>query len=207
MIAISSFRPFPKCTPQIAQNQIRAFKSWLTAFERVIYLGAPCSELCSIITEFVPAEDRPSIRKMAYLASKMGTWVALINADIVISKPMMPLQSRMDQAGIKCAITRRYDLESGFITDWGLDCFLGTQEVWDLAYRMIPPDFKIGFGQWDSFLTTLFVTEFGRRCADVTSDRFCHHPQHESRLNPNWDGPGLRHRYATIHAWPTTILK
>lgn len=207
MVAITSHRPLDKCTPQIKANQLRAHKSWLTAFERVVYLGEPCLELCAISCEFVSAPDRPPIQQLCKVAAQMGTWVCLINSDIVVPKDMMQLQARMDQAGVKCAITRRYDLESGFIVDWGLDMFMGTQEVWKKAYGMVPPDFTIGRAQWDSWMLSFMVGEFGRKCADVTRERVCYHPNHGDRLDPNWQGKGLSHRYATVHHWPSTILR
>ncbi len=136
----------------------------------------------------------------------MGTWVCILNADIQITKPMEPLQQRMDAKGVKCAITRRYDVESGFIIDWGLDWFAGTQEVWEKAYKRIPPDFTISRGRWDSWMLSFMCAEFGRKCADVTRERFCYHPKHEDRLDPNWQGKGLTDKYANVHYWPTTIL-
>lgn len=177
------------------------------AFDHICYVGSYCEELSSILTEFVPGEDRPSIKHLCQLASQMGTWTALINADIVMSHKLKEVERRMDQQGIKCAVSHRFDLESGFIMDQGLDFFCGTQEVWKIVYGMIPSDFRIGFGAWDNLMIGAFVCQFGRRCADITREHLIYHPKHEDRLSPNWEGKGLSHKYVKQHYWPATILK
>lgn len=177
------------------------------AFERIVYAGDYCEELSGISCEFVPGEDRPTIQSLCKIAAQMGTWVAILNSDIVVSKSMAELEQRMDCVGAKCGITRRYDLDSGWIIDWGLDFFCGTQEVWAKAYRTIPKDFTLSRGQWDQWMKNFMVAEFGRKCCDLTRERFCFHKEHGDRLDPNWNGPGLDHKYSKIHYWPSTILR
>lgn len=207
MIAITSARPLDQCTPEIRENQLRAHRSWLTAFERMIYVGKSCDELSSILSEFVPGKDRPSIQSLCAIAAQMGTWACLINADIVISPKLKEVERRMDAQGIKCAVSQRYDLESGFVIDQGLDFFCAVPEVWESAARKIPKEFRIGFGAWDNWMLGFFVCEYGRKCADISRERCVFHPRHESRLSPNWEGKALEHKYVRQHFWPSMILR
>ncbi len=137
----------------------------------------------------------------------MGTWVCLINSDIVVPEKVKGVERRMTEQGIKCAISQRYDLESGFVIDQGLDAFFAVPEVWESAYKKIPPDFRIGFGAWDNFMLGHFVCEYGRKCADITREKLVGHPKHEDRKDPNWQGKGLDHKYIRQHFWPSTILR
>jgi hypothetical protein len=137
----------------------------------------------------------------------MGTWTAIINSDIVVAEKIKNRPIALEKVGCKCAISRRYDLDSGFVIDYGLDFFLGDQDVWESAYRKIPQDFRIGFGAWDNWMIGHFCNEFGRKCADITSQRCIFHPAHEDRLSPNWNGPGLDHKYIKRHYWPTTVIR
>lgn len=177
------------------------------AFERLIYVGSYCEEFSSILSEFVPGEDRPSIQSLCAIAMEMETWSCLINADIVVSPKLKEVERRMTAQGIKCAISQRYDLETGFVIDQGLDWFAGTPEVWKRIHSIIPDDFRISFGVWDLWMLNAFVAEFGRKCADVTRERLIMHPKHGERKSPNWQGKGLDHKYCKVHHWPSTILK
>lgn len=173
----------------------------------MIYVGEYSCELHSILSEFVPGKDRPSIQSLCAIAAQMGTWTALINADIVVPPKLKEVERRMTSQGIKCAVSQRYDLESGFVIDQGLDFFCAIPEAWKRIHQIIPPDFRIGFGQWDLFLLNAFVAEFGRKCADISRERICFHPKHGERKNPNWEGKGLDHKYSRFHYWPQTILR
>lgn len=206
MVAVTSHRPIDQCTPEIAKNQLRAHKSWIQAFERMIYVGRSCDELSSISSEFVPGEDRPSIKSLCAIAMEMGTWACLVNSDIVVSPKLKEVERRMTAQGVKCAISQRYDLDSGFVIDQGLDFFCGIPEVWKRIHGIIPPDFRIGFGAWDLWMLNAFVAEFGRKCADVTRTRCIFHPKHGDRLNPNWESPALQHKYCLVHHWPSTVI-
>lgn len=207
MVCVSSFRPFDKCTPAIAANQLRAHQSWIMAFERIIYVGKSCPELSSILSEFVPGEDRPSIQHLCKIAASVGTWAALVNSDIVISPKLKEVESRMNGQGLKCALSQRHDLESGFVIDQGLDFFAGVPEVWKAAAEQIPRDFRISFGQWDNWMLGHFVCGYGRKCADITREKIVYHPKHEDRLGPNWESPAQQHKYVKQHYWPSMILR
>lgn len=207
VIAITSHRPLDQCTKEIRENQLRAHRNWLTAFERMIYVGEYSSELHSILSEFVPAEDRPSIQSLCAIAAQMGTWTALINADIQVPPKIKEVERRMDAQGIKCAVSQRYDLESGFVIDQGLDFFCAVPSVWEAAAKKIPSEFRIGYGSWDNFMLGFFVCEYGRKCADISRERCVFHPRHNDRKNPNWEGKALEHKYIRQHFWPSMILR
>lgn len=177
------------------------------AFERIIYVGKSCPELSSILSEFVPGEDRPSIQHLCKIAASVGTWAALVNSDIVISPKLKEVEARMNAQGLKCALSQRHDLDSGFVIDQGLDFFVGVPEVWKAAAEQIPRDFRISFGQWDNWMLGHFVCGYGRKCADITREKIVYHPKHEDRLGPNWESPALQHRYCVQHYWPSMILK
>lgn len=178
----------------------------MTVFDRVIYLGEPCSELSSILTEFVPAGERPSIKTMCKLAASMGTWTAIINADIVVTPKLKSLECSMNGKGVVCGISGRYDLDSGFKIDQGLDFFVAIPNVWQQVTSRIPIDFRIGFGQWDNWMLNYLSLNYGRRCADLTPSRVIYHPKHEDRLDPNWKSEALKDKYTTTHNWPETTI-
>lgn len=203
MVLISSFRPFPRCTPAIAENQIRAFRSWLTVAERIVYVGDSCEELSSCLTEFVPFRGKPPIRILARIATQFPEWSALVNADIVLSPKTRHIESVMNQTNLMCATSYRVDLQTGYRIDMGLDAFFAKQEVWSGVASRIPDGFKIGQGQWDNWLLGYFVQNYGRRCADLTPIKLLAHPRHEDRDNPNWQVP--QDKYLK-HCWPTTII-
>jgi hypothetical protein len=206
MIAISSFRPFELCSPTIRHNQIRAFKSWMLAFERVIYLGTPCPELSGILSEFIPTEGKPSIKRICQIASSTGVWTAIINADIVVVPKLKQVELSMNHKGVECGVSERFDLDSGFKIDQGLDMFVAKPNVWSQAALRVPDDFTLGRTLWDNWMLGFMCVNFGRKCADFTPTKCVYHPKHEDRIDQNWESPSREDKYATTHYWPTTTI-
>lgn len=169
----------------------------------VVYLGSPCAELSSCLSRFIPCEGKPSIKKMASVASSMGTLSAIVNADIVLAPRTKTLDALFPQANLKCAVSYRMDLDSGFRVDFGLDAFFAQPDVWKAVAGSIDPGYAIGRIQWDNFVLGFFVQNYGRRCADLTPMKLLHHPKHESREDQNWQPP--KSRYLN-HVWPSTTI-
>ncbi len=205
MIAISSFRPFDKCNEQIKENQLRAFRSWLLPFNRIIYFGQATQELQSCKTEFVACEEKPTIKKMSRMAADVGDWVAIVNADIVVTEKIHQIEQRLNQLECECAISQRYDLDTGRVIDNGLDFFAAIPSVWSKLSVRIPEGFALGRIAWDSWVLGWMVANYGRKCADITPSKVCFHPRHEERVDQNWNAP-TNDKYLKTFFWPTMAV-
>lgn len=204
MIALSSFRPFDKCSHEIAQNQIRAFKSWLPAFDRIILFGQECPQLSSIKTEFVSSSGKPSIKELAQCAQSLDGWSAIINADIVVAK-IPEVEWKLNRHQCVCAMSHRYDLKSGMMLDNGLDFFAAKPQVWSALAKKVPSEMCLGRCLWDTWTMTWMAHEYGSGFADVTGMRFIFHPAHGDRLDQNWNAPN-EDFYLRNCKLPTTLL-
>lgn len=205
MIAISSFKPFSKCTDEIAQNQVKAFKSWLTVFERIVYFGDSCDALESCKTEFVPTSGKPSIRRLAIHAHLFGTWSAIINSDIIVSEKLKEVERKLNDLHCECAISKRWCTKQGTIIDNGLDFFCAVPEVWKRLAIRIPEEFTLGRIAWDQWTLGWMVANYGRKCADVSPASICWHPPHSGREDQNWDIP-TDDKYLKQFFWPTMYV-
>lgn len=205
MIAISSFKPFSKCTDEIAQNQVKAFKSWLPVFERIIFFGERCSELDSCKTEFVPCDSKPSIRRMAELASRFQGWVAILNSDIITNSKLREVERKLNDLHCECAISKRWCTKQGTIIDNGLDFFCAVPEVWKRLASRIPEEFTLGRIAWDQYVLGFFCKNYGRKCADLSPAKICWHPPHGGREDQNWDIP-VEDKLLKTFFWPTITV-
>lgn len=205
MVALSSFKPLEKCTDEIRQNQIKAFHSWVEAFDHIYYFGDPAEEVRSLKTTFIPSKGRPTIRSLVHLGSTLGVWGAIINADIVISPKIREVEWRLSQLQCECGLSRRYDQESQTVIDNGLDFFCATPKAWSAVAKVIPEEFRIGQILWDTWLLGYFSREFRHKCADLTRAKFVFHPKHGDREDQNLANPP-RDKYLNSFAWPQVSI-
>lgn len=206
MIAISSFKPFSKCTNEIKENQIKAFKSWLPVFDRVVYFGEPCDELYSCKTEFISTDvGKPSIKRLSECASQFGGWSSIINSDIIVTPKLKEVERKLNDLNCECAISKRWCTRQGSIVDNGLDFFCAVPEVWRKLAIRIPEEFTLGRIAWDQWTLSWLVSNYGRKCADVSPARICWHPPHSGREDQNWDIP-KDDKYLKQFFWPTMTV-
>lgn len=203
LICLSSFRPFDKCTHEIAENQKKAFRSWLTAFDRIILFGEPCSVLSSCLSQFVSCVGKPSIKAMASVAAGFEGWSCIVNADIVIDGPKLrEVQWKLHNRRCVCALSRRWDAQDQMIIDSGLDWFAARGEVWAHVARVIPESFCLGRILYDTWLCSFFSVEYRAKCGDCSRERFVWHPRHGERTDQNFDAP-TNDTYLKQPSWPT----
>ncbi len=203
MICVSSFRPFDKCTDEIRDNQLKAFKSWLTAFDHIVLFGAPCAELGSCKTEFVECECKPSIARLATVAAAFTGWSCIVNADIIIDGPRLAeVQWKLHHKRCQCALSRRWCTKEEQVIDSGLDWFAATSVVWAEVAKAIPDSFCLGRIMFDTWLASYFSIEHRGLCADCTEARFVWHPPHTGRIDQNFEVP-MSDKYLQQPYWPT----
>lgn len=191
MIAISSHRPLDQ-EPEIKRNQLLAKRTWEAAFSRIIYFGTIEPELSSGKTAFVPSEEFPRIKDMMEMAGKQRGFVAIVNADIVVTPEIKKLERLMMLRGKLCASSRRYHFDPN-TCDWkaaqlgldrGRDIFIARNDVWRDAARHVPNELRIGNSRWDAWATDWFRIRYNDSFLDFTNMRAIFHPNHESRRRP-----------------------
>jgi len=190
MIAISSHRKHGhhKCTYR--KNQIRAKESWEKYFEKIIYFGDVEPDLQSDKTFFIPCENWPFIRDMAREAGRQpSNYVAIINADIVVTQPFRNVEIIMRASSIRAASSRRRDLTKRVLldNDKGRDIFVCTPVVWRNVAKEIPACCRIGHQQWDSWMVAYLRTTLRNGFAEFTRIPCIYHPSHGMRQMPHAD--------------------
>lgn len=208
VIIASSFRPFDKCSPEIADNQVRAKLSWDKCAERVVYLNHPEPRLSGPHTVFIPTDGKPDIKSMAILLGSQPDWGCIANADIVLGSGIRRLLETLTLCEANCAVSKRYTLPEGGDTskatlveaDYGVDFFVAKPEVWRHVARKIPKDFKLGRIVWDTWLVCFFVTEYFWSCYDATPSRVVFHPKHGDREDQALKVP--KDPYLSKSLWP-----
>jgi len=190
MIAVTSHRPFKDCSPEIRRNQIRARESWEGQFDGIVYFGEEEKELDGKNVQFiVNVEQFPPIELMMKCASHLKDWVAIVNADIVVSQGLKVIQRELFTKGALCAMSRRFEFEredvnSGRMIDNGLDLFCATPSVWKLAAMMVPKNYRLGHCLWDTWTLGFMCTHYYAWLWDFTECRVIFHPKHEDRRRP-----------------------
>lgn len=216
MKIVSSHRPH-KNSEEFARNQTAANMSWRPIAERIYYLGNYEGDLAAPNVTFVESEQHPTIRRMAKLCSEVGLsrleWVALVNADIVLSPRIVDAIDELNARNGSCGMSLRYQFfvghnpqDTGSQTDLGIDFFIATKAIWAMVSKEVPEMFRIGHILFDTWLMSFFARWGGSACYDLTPQRLVFHPIHgdRNRVHPVSD-PG---DYYTTHiAWPKGRLR
>jgi hypothetical protein len=191
MIALSSFRPFSKCSPERCQQYVQSHASWDRVFDRIVYFNTMEPSLVSNKTGFIGGTDeRPKISLMAEHASLLKTWVAIINADITVLPKLIQVPMQLHHLHGVCAISRRFDAaDPSLPLDWGIDFFLATAEVWKTVAFQIPTVFTLGRVRFDTWLCSFFSRQYATQCFDLTPSKLIFHPTHEERIDQHVDEP------------------
>lgn len=205
MIAVSSFKPTEKCTPEVIYNQAAAAESWDDAFDKIIYVNPSPVAQCGKANYVDPEGERPTIKQLAELASKETGWVAILNADIFILPKMELLEKMLYKVGAACGVSRRWDPIQGRVIDGGLDFFCALPHVWGTVAERIPKEFTIGRIVWDTWMLNYMAKMYSGVFYDLTPWAFVYHPKHEGREDQNWDWPRDDKFLKTNH-WPKFTL-
>lgn len=202
LVAISSFRALDDSS-EIAENQLRAKRSWDLVFDRIILFGSYDKRMTSPTTVFAPGEDFPHISTMAWEASQQNVPVCILNADIVVAQH---LKSIVNQAWAKSALAmtsqrlefdpKTEDYFRAVVRDFGCDFFCAKPEIWRQVYKTIPSAYRIGAGGWDNWMLGYLSLTFPRRFFDITTLAPIFHPKHGDRIRPP-TGPAPEDRYIT----------
>lgn len=196
MIVLSSARRHER-SAEYAANQIRAVDSW-KLFSTVYYFGSYEAELKRDNVRWVKSEDWPTIKGMAEFASQMvGDLVAIINADIVVTEPILVVEHKLKALTIPAATSYRYEFDTNIQplypdlsaavrhqTDRGMDIFVATPQTWKLVAERIPEYLRIGHPTHDSWLCGFFCYNFGYGFRQFTEYRCVFHPKHVGRETP-----------------------
>lgn len=191
MTCVSSLRPRADCPIEIWTQQISALKSWSRVFSEILLFGKEDEEVSFVggieKVAFVGCLGRPEIKQLCALAAATGEWCCLLNADIIVGQSWTWVQQELKMSGMKCAISRRWEIppsgDTGHsnLKDLGLDFFCAEPDIWSAASKEIPEDFQIGRIMWDTWMLAFFMEQSGGKCADLTHARVVFHPQHGHR--------------------------
>lgn len=191
MTSVSSFRPF-KDSDEVARNQYRAKESWEEVFSEIIYFGAHEPALVSPKTFFVDSPDFPTIDLMITAASFCRGWVAILNADIVVSTMLGSVVAECIRKNVQAITSKRYEFEpdapnmdKAKVKDSGYDFFMADAKLWAGAATHVPSGYRIGHNRWDNWVLGYFNVICGKRFVDVTSRRCIFHPRHGERNQPH----------------------
>lgn len=191
LVAVSSFRALDD-SAEVAENQLRAKRSWDLVFDRIILFGEYDNRLASKITRFVPCDDFPTIASMVFEASHQPVPVCLLNADIVVAPNLKNLVNKAWAKGALAMTSQRLEFDPrtedffrARVVDLGADFFCAKPEVWKLAYKSIPAQFRIGHQQWDNWMLNFLWNTYRRRFVDITTLGPIFHPKHGARKMPH----------------------
>lgn len=208
MIALSSFRPH-NLSDEYRANQIRAKKSWDRVFEKVVYLANYEADLDSDKTSFLGYSGWPRINELAQVAAAQPSMVALVNADIVVTDPIVQVERKMVYTGIQAAVSRRFEFDASnpdftmaVIVDKGLDIFVTTPRMWKLVAAEIPENLRIGQIQFDTWLTGFFLVKLRNAFRDFSRFKCVFHPKHGGRDMPYNPTEPLKDRYSVAARLP-----
>lgn len=199
MIAISSARRH-ESNSEYAANQKRAAESW-KLFKSVYYFGSYEKDLTSDNTLYAKSSEWPTIKEMAHFASHIqGDLVALINADIVITEPILAVEKKLKELTMPASSSYRYEFDPNDYPDLskavrnkedrGMDVFIGTSETWKMVAQRIPDYLRFGHPTWDSWMCGFFCSTFGFGYRAFTDYRCIFHPKHGGRETPH--SPSIR---------------
>ena len=191
LVAVASFRALDECE-EVAANQLRAKKSWDLVFDRIILFGQFDKRLNSPVTEFVTCEDFPRISSMVWAAAHQSKPACILNADIVVAPNLKDLVRQAWDKGALAMTSRRLEFDPktedyfrARCVDLGCDFFCATKEVWKMAYREVPKQFRIGHNRWDNWMLNFLWYHLQRRFVDISTLGPIFHPKHGSRKQPH----------------------
>lgn len=186
MIAISSHRPHGE-DRGYADRQIAASRSWAPLFSAIHYFGEYESELEVWNSNFIGA-NWPTIKRMASYAASQDDYVAIVNADIVLTDGLKTVEEKIKAMTLPAATSYRYefigeDLASAVRhkEDRGMDIFIARPEVWKMVAERIPEYLRIGNNRWDSWVCGFFCYNLGYGFRHFTEYRCVFHPKHDGR--------------------------
>lgn len=212
MIAISSHRPHGYSSCIYKKNQKRAIKSWEMYFDSIIYFGPFEKDLVTIKTSFIPCDGWPFIWQMAAEAGRQTSdYVAIINADIVVTQPFKQIEGIMKASKLQGASSRRRDYGTRQLLDddRGRDIFICTPRVWAKVAKEIPRNCRIGHQQWDSWMVAFLRITLGSKYGDFTGVPCNYHPKHGQRNMPHAESidlSGSRYDPKTTFRYDTQIV-
>lgn len=191
MIIISSFRPFSE-SESYAAAQIEAKRSWDKVASEIIYVGGPSEDVLRTgNTKFMIQRGIPTIRELAEIAGTAGrgriTYVAIANADIVITPNFSEVEQSMNNVGLPVATSRRWTFYNHMDDakllpgDFGLDIFVAMPEVWEMVSANVPAEYTIGSPGWDDFLVRFLHHLKRGEFKDFTNKRCIFHKFHQDR--------------------------
>lgn len=205
MIAISSIKPFAK-SQAIADNQMAAYGSWLSAFDEICYVGPEAEPLLhGPKTHFIIGEEFPTIAALVAECARHEGWSCIINADILSTFRMRFVERALILQKAESAISLRWQLPQNAVVDQGLDWFAATQELWQKILPRVPKWFRISHVLWDTWCLSAFMgIGDPNKCYDVTASKVVFHPQHEERDRP-YENASRRPNDGLIDKlkWPT----
>lgn len=195
MIAVTSHRPH-NISFEYARNQIWARKSWSGIFDEVIYVSNHEPDLMLPGTVFLGYDGLPTIRDMAIVASRQSCpYVALINADIILTPDILKATAKMAEIGILGATSYRYcldpidypNLSNSTVQDKGLDIWVTTPHIWGEIANTAPDFLRMACAGWDCWLAGYMCDRLSYAYRHFTNYRCVFHPNHGDRPNQRND--------------------
>lgn len=190
LAAVSSFRSLDD-SAEVAENQLRAKRSWDLVFDRILLFGIYDKRLASPVTQFLTYEDFPHISMMAWVASQHTYPACLLNADIVVAPNLKELVNKAWAKGALAMTSQRLEFDPktedyfrAVVRDLGADFFCAMPAVWKQVHKAIPSLFRIGHQRWDQWMLNFLWYKYRRQFVDITTLAPIFHPKHEGRKMP-----------------------
>lgn len=153
---------------------------------------------------------------LAEFASHMTTeYVALINADIVLTSGISNVEQRMRDCSLPSATSYRYEFEPSDYPnldkairhkeDRGMDLFIAHPNIWKLVAKDVPEALWFGHNCWDTWVCGYFCHHLGYGFRQFTEDRCVFHPKHGGRNQPNVENIVKNDPYLTRAKRPSPL--
>lgn len=192
MIAVSSHRSHNQ-SDEYARNQTWARKSWVGIFSEVIYLSNHEEALSEPNTFFLGYDGWPTLKEMAHIAAHQNQLTALINADIIVTEPILHVERIIKKIGILGATSYRKefdppdypDLSNAQVKDKGLDIWIAKPEIWSRISTDAPTNLFIGHIQIDTWLCGWMCNHLGYAFRNFNEFGCVYHPFHGGRVQPH----------------------
>lgn len=198
MIFVSSARPMGD-DAEYDRNQLAAKASWEIVASAIVYFNDVQPQLASPKTHFIPAEQYPALIDMVDFAADQGDeWVALVNADIVVTPIFIHAEKRLKEKKAVAASSWRWEFDPAVgispcaHIDNGLDFFAAVPGAWNQIYEQMhtgaqgdadaPKHLRWASPGWDSWMLGTFFHLFSHRgFYNLTGWKAVRHPRHGSR--------------------------
>lgn len=196
MIIVSTCREMGD-HPENDRNQLAAKRSWEFVADTIVYFNKPQPELASSKTVFIDSEHYPRLIDVVDFCADQTQWCAIVNADIVLTPVLKPLEKQLIEKHAAAATSWRWQFDPNVgidpcaHIDCGLDFFAGTPATWDKVFNGMgqtpqgwhdsPSHLRLAAPTWDQWLLGALNKVSRHHFYNLTKYKVVLHPAHGNR--------------------------